>query len=313
MTGNGLGRRLPMTTRTLRLAFAAAALALGACGGGGNPSTAPTEPPPTQPGATQPGDILARADSLLFSSHHSRYSLSGGGAALHDVVVEAMACAGARCIAGDGTTVTAADLATPAEVEVMLGEATSGSRDGFDSVALRFGFEVRERDPGVTLTAVPTMLSYGFWGAHGFAAMEIGSGPLTGTVDGTTITGKFTQARAYAVGEVSGSNPVGQGSAVWRGIAEASPTGAFERIMGTATVRIPDLLRPRLSVAVDVPGHDIGAPGWEDMPLANGSFATGTAGSDYLAGNFHGPDHEEAWGVFDTEGYIGAFGAKREP
>ena len=72
--------------------------------------------------------------------------------------------------------------------------------------------------------------------------------------------------------------------------------------MGTATVTIADLSRPRVGVAIDVRGQEIGAPGWADMPLDAGSFASGTAGSDYLAGNFHGPGHEEAWGVFDTAG-----------
>ena len=48
------------------------------------------------------------------------------------------------------------------------------------------------------------------------------------------------------------------------------------------------------------------------MPLAQGSFASGTAGrDDYLEGNFHGPDHEEAYGVFDTGAYVGAFAARR--
>ena len=191
-------------------------------------------------------------------------------------------------------------------------DGTLGSRDGFDSFATRVGFELTERIPGTTVTAGTSMLSWGFWGVHGFAALEIGKGPLTGTVDGTAMAGEFSLARAYAVGGVSGSNPKGLGSAVWRGIAEASPTGAFERLTGTATVRIADLSRPRVGVTIDVPGHDIGAPGWADMPLADGGFSTGTAGSDWLAGNLHGPGHEEAWGVFDTSGYIGAFGARRE-
>ena len=39
----------------------------------------------------------------------------------------------------------------------------------------------------------------------------------------------------------------------------------------------------------------------------------GTAGTDHLRGTFHGPAHREAWGVFDTTGYIGVFGAKRTP
>ena len=38
-----------------------------------------------------------------------------------------------------------------------------------------------------------------------------------------------------------------------------------------------------------------------------------TDGGDWLASAFHGPDHAEAWGVFDTTDDIGVFGAKREP
>ncbi|MCY4602572.1 MAG: hypothetical protein OXF27_21935 [Acidobacteria bacterium] len=41
-------------------------------------------------------------------------------------------------------------------------------------------------------------------------------------------------------------------------------------------------------------------------------MASGTAGSDRIEGRLHGPAHEEAWGVFDTGAYIGAFGAKRD-
>ena len=316
MTGNGFGRRLPVTAKTLRLAaFAAAVLALGACGGGGGSSTGLAEPP--DPGddsrVARIGDILERADALLFSNHHLRWSLSGGGATLNEAAAETMDCTGTRCVAGDGTAVTVGDLAAPAELKIGASEGSLGSRDGFDSFATRVGFEMTESGPGVTATADASMLSYGFWGMHGLAALEIGSGPLTGEVNGTAFSGEFSLARAYAVGEVSGSNPASRGSAVWRGIAEASPTGAFERLMGTATVSIADLSQPRVGVAIDVPGHDIGAPGWADMPLVNGGFSTGTAGSDWLAGNLHGPDHEEAWGVFDTEDYIGAFGARRGP
>ena len=61
-----------------------------------------------------------------------------------------------------------------------------------------------------------------------------------------------------------------------------------------------------------VAGSDISEPGWKDMPLAQGRFTSGTAGQDdYLEGNLHGPKHEEAYGVFDTGAYVGAFGAMR--
>lgn len=83
--------------------------------------------------------------------------------------------------------------------------------------------------------------------------------------------------------------------------------------MGIAMVTIADLSRPRVGVAIEVPGHDIGAPGWADMPLTDGRFASGTAGTDWLSGSFHCPAQEEAWGVFDTKGHVGASGAKRTP
>ena len=45
MTDNGFEARLPMTARTVRLAaFAAAALTLGACGGGGAPTVSDDDP-----------------------------------------------------------------------------------------------------------------------------------------------------------------------------------------------------------------------------------------------------------------------------
>lgn len=66
--------------------------------------------------------------------------------------------------------------------------------------------------------------------------------------------------------------------------------------MGTAELRIADLTRPRVDADIDL----------------DGGFAKGTAGSNRIEGRFHGPDHEEAWGTFDTGAYVGAFGAKRE-
>ena len=313
--GSASGRLRAGRARTLGIAaLAAAALALGACGGGGGRMAPPDMRDAItdeEPAALR--DILERADTLLFSSQHARYSLSGGGATLNGAPVEAMECSGGRCVREDGTAITVEDLTTAPGFDVRASSPALGERGGFDTVAVAGAFEVTGSVPGVTVTAGPTILSYGFWGEHGFAALELGSGPLSGEVDGTAVEGEFTLARAYAVGEVSGSSPAGTGSATWRGIAEASPTGSFERLQGTATVSIADLSQPRVSVAIAVAGHDIDAPGWADMALENGAFSAGTAGRDYLGGNFHGPGHEEAWGVFDTANYLGAFGAKRAP
>jgi hypothetical protein len=69
-----------------------------------------------------------------------------------------------------------------------------------------------------------------------------------------------------------------------------------------------------VAVAINVPGHATGVSGRADMSLNAGRFTAGTTGvGDWLAGDFLGSGHEEAWGGFDTTGYIGAFGTKREP
>ena len=85
------------------------------------------------------------------------------------------------------------------------------------------------------------------------------------------------------VGAAAATNPAGLGSATWRGVAEAASTGTFERRQGTATLTIADLGLPRIGIAIDVAGWDIGAQTWSDMSLANGSFTVGRAGSDYMA------------------------------
>ena len=321
MIGNALGTLLSGRARSLPMAaLAAAMLALGACGGGGSTGM-DTPPEPGQdalealrsdPRVMRMGDILEGSDALLFSSLHAYYALSGSGATQSGRLVEKMDCAGGSCEGEDGSTVAVEDLTNAAEPDVVLSEAALGARDGFDTIRTQGGFALTVTLSGVTVTSDDvSMTGYGFWGEHGHAALELLSGPLTSVADGIALSGEFGQARAYVAGEVSGSNPAGMGSATWRGIAEASPTGTFQRLQGSATVTIADLARPRVGVAIDVPGHDIGAPGWADMPLENGGFASGTAGSDHLAGNFHGPGHAEAWGIFDTADYIGAFGTKR--
>ena len=303
-----------MTPRTAATAaLLALTLVLGACSGGGSSpggGTGTSPGPGTSPDQ-RPGELHARADTLLLSGLHARWSLAGGGETIADSYVEGVTCSGARCVAADGTVTTARDLLDPSTDPGTV--ATTGTRGGFDTVVIRGSFAFTETLPELALTVSPEVTSFGFWGAHGFAALALGDGRLAAEIGETAFSGEFASAQAWVAGDATGTNPAGTGSATWRGIAEASPVGAFERLTGTATLTIADLSRPRVGVAIEVPGHAIGAPGWADMALAGGRFASGTAGTDYLRGGFHGPGHEEAWGVFDTTGYIGAFGAKRTP
>ena len=309
-----------MKFQTMRTAaVAAVALTLAACGGGGG---GPGSPMPgegggdvtTDPKAVALGAIVGRTDTLLFTSVHSSWSATLGGESVEAASADAMTCAGASCTGADGMAIAAGETAVVAAVAGRgPDEATLGSRDGFDTATAKDRFEIREQLGGVTVTASADAAIYGYWGEHGFAALTLGAGRLSGQAEGAPFTGEFGIASAYAAGEASGSNPAGVGSATWRGLAEAARKDTFERLQGTATVTIADLTQPRVGVTIDVPGHAIDAPGWADMGLEEGRFASGSAGTDRLSGSFHGPGHEEAWGVFDTTGHVGSFGARRQP
>ncbi len=80
-------------------------------------------------------------------------------------------------------------------------------------------------------------------------------------------------------------------------------------------MRIPDLSQPRLTAEIDLDKTDGSKEKlrWSDISLSNGSFSQGSAGDHHIHGRFHGQDHAEAWGIFHTNAYLGAFGAKRQP
>ena len=290
-------------------------LFLSACGGGGGSSGLSDEELDrvrSDPRVVSLGGILERADTLLVPSVRLNYSLSAQGQTLSDRLVERFSCSGARCVGQEGTVITVADLLDP-DTDIDLAEVTLGSRGGFDTVTTAGKFDTSSSFQGVTITDFPSPFSYGFWGEYGFAAVEIGNGRLAGRSQGVSFTGNMSWAGAYVVGDAAGTNPGGIGSATWRGIAEAASTRTFQRRQGTATVTIADLSRPRVGVDIDITGFPIGSPAWSDMRLARGHFATGSVGTDRLEGNFHGPDHSETYGTFDTGAYVGAFGAKRAP
>ncbi len=305
--------RLPLTTALL-----AATLTLGACGGGGGGGSG--GPPPSSglsdssdPRVARLGKLLERADTLRMSGLHGRWSLSAEGEeTIEDTFDEPVSCTGARCDAADGTATTVRDLLDPSANIDPATIVELDTRDRFYTVMTSGDIEP-ETLPDLSVSVSPAVTGYGFWGDHGYAALALSTGPITAEIEGTSYSGDFSMAQAYVAGDAAGTNPSGTGSATWTGIAEATPADTAERLMGTARVTIADLSRPRVGVVIDVPGHAIGAPDWADMGLANGGFRTGTAGDDYLEGAFHGPGHEEAWGVFDTADHVGVFGARRRP
>ena len=310
------------------LAAVAAALTLTACGGGGGDSPDPVDLL-LAPRVVRLKKIIERSDTFSIAAVHFDYSVSIGNAdAIANRLSNNASCTRASCdveAEDGGMETTAVQDLIDLSVNVDTTEISLGSRGGFDTIAIASEFDVSGLILDDTATFTPPIATaFGVWGEHGFAGIVIGNGSLTGearqTVVGVQTTvpfeGRISYALAYVMGNTTGRNPSGVGVATWEGIAEAASLRTFERRQGTATLVIADLSDPRLSVDIDVDGFAINSSDWANLPLTNGSFTfppSGTvADGNYLAGNFHGSGHEEAYGVFDTEAYTGAFGAKRD-
>ncbi len=263
-------------------------------------------------------NILESADTLNFSNLYGQYSVSVRGRPVSDRFIGMASCAGTRCVLedadGEETEIDLKqDLIDPS---VTIDEVNLDERAGFDTATIIGRVDVLDLSESVsdlTVTTVPSAYTFGFWGNHGSAGVILANGPIAGQTDtGISFSGTGSAAGAYAWGETSGTNPTGLGSATWRGVVEAVSTQTFERHQGTSTLTIPDLSMPLVGIEIEVPGHNIGSPAWDSIPLRNGSFAVGARGRDLLEGAFYGEGHEETYGLFDTGDYVGAFGAMQE-
>ena len=300
-------------------------LALAGCGGGGGDVAMPdTGRSPLRtvkgddPRVMRASEILEQADTILIPGAHVSGTGTVEGRRESFAVFEPVSCSPTDCVTSDGTTM---DLDNPlddlTDVPGLDVEVKVGSRGGFDVGELSVTGELVEDfvpdAPGLDLTLADTEgTAYGLWGEYGWAGVMLMGIQMAGGAEGESFDIMFEMAVALAAGSASGSNPAGLGRATWKGVAEAVDTSTFERRQGRAVVTIPELSEPLVGVDIDVPGYTIGSPGWDAMPLRNGHFASGTRGDTYLEGNFHGPDHSEVYGVFDTGVYTGAFGARRQ-
>ena len=277
--------------------LAAASVLIAGCGGGATPALTEEELDRLRadPRMVRLDGILERADTLLVPSVYAHYSISYQGTTASDDLVERVHCNGASCTGDEDSEFAIEDLTDPL-TGVELTSVELGSHSGFDTLIAGGRIDISEAlsdvDPDITITSVPSARSYGFWGEYGAAALQIADGPLSFRFGADALTGTMRSASGFAAGEATGTSPAGLGSATWSGIAEAAAADTFERRRGTATVTIADLSlsSPRVGVEIDVPGFAIDSSAWSDIPLANGRYASGTPGHDYLAGDFHGPE-----------------------
>ena len=275
---------------------------LAACGGGSGGNVHPEPTPEVSYVA-----VFDRADMLDATAAYATWTLDVDGVGTQDRLRHPVSCTVTTCIDADGVWATLDTIVLPSQAD-----SVAFSRRGhFDTVASTSQGHFELRASNLTLDLFARVENYSFWGTYGFANLLLGSGPLSLVMDGAPHNGRFGIAQAYVLGDASGSNPAGAGSAQWTGIVEASPVETFERLSGTATLTIDDLVDPEMAIAIHVPRHNINQPGWSRLSVSDGAFESGIPGSDYIGGHLHGPQHGEAWGYFDTDAYIGVFGAQR--
>lgn len=308
----GMSNQINCPNRLLRLlSVVASTFLLVACGGGGGGSQPLTDSERERlemdPRVAQRTEILERADTFLMSSLYAEITFRGPGGSAQEKFDVSQSCAGSSCRDSYGTVTTIDDLFNNG---FDTTEISIGNRGGLNTATIEGRLDVPRTLAGFTFTRYPDPKAWGLWGEHGYAAVQIDSGRFAGRVDGNSVNGEIDGVVAYALGTTTGSNPSGIGGATWRGIAEAASTRTFRRRSGTATVSIADLSRPRVDVEITIPGANIGT--WTDMRVTNGRYSAGTTGRDHLVGDFHGPNHGETYGVFDTGLYVGAFGARLE-
>ena len=278
---------------------------LAACGGGGG--TGPTEPDRN----ARAESIINSANTLLASSTDIHMTVAGESLDVYDTY----SCAGTICVShttGDATTLEGTLQAT-GNLLIEEPEATYGTSKGFDTVRSSGGLDIRNLLEGlgfrISAFSDDSVTAFGFWGDHGIASAMTVDATVSGAIGATRFEDlTVMMSQGIVVGNATGSNP--STSATWRGIAQGydayGQTGS-----GTATLTASLSSQPTVDADIRIGGTRIGTSAWSNIPLAGGRFETGSGFNDRIVGHFHGPNHEETYGTFDTHDWSGVFGAKR--
>ena len=160
----------------------------------------------------------------------------------------------------------------------------------FKGVSLPFSAAPNAEDEGTAHT------SLGAWNhMQPVVVVEVSNGGLQGRM---AAAGGQTYADSLPV----------SGSATWRGEMFALD-GDSRLVRGGAAFTIDDLATPAVDVELTPQGH--AAMTWDDLPVTGSGFAARDSKSDYIRGEFYGPEAEEVGGVFERNRLLGAFGATR--
>ncbi|MDE0345523.1 MAG: hypothetical protein OXI66_07025 [Boseongicola sp.] len=288
------------------LAFAATG-ALTACSGSGpesfdgiaaislTGSVGPAETVADQ--AARSAEIVSRANAIVATALH----VEEDG---EEIRIDPD-CDGTQCrfmIPSTGTalgTFTLADL-----LDLQTGEGTHRA------VLTRHGITLVESRDGI---GRPGFRAYGAWTEHGAFSVQTGVRSASDDPPPVALRG------ALAGGEIVGSQP--PASATWLGVMVGTPARGESRdniLQGDATLTYDLESRTLGAEFTSIVDLDLEAPhtvtevSFAHVPVAgDGTYRRGGDG-DFIWGGFDGPGHEETSGVFEREGIVGAFGAKRQ-
>ncbi len=253
-----------------------------------------SEPIETGTQQQREGSIRSRADTMIFSTWHVGDGTTSSIEFLTD-------CSGSQCelqspSTGNISTINLADLINtpPPDIEAV------GSRYGITLV------EENSLDQGTDGS------SFGAWMDHSYFSFVTSNRPV---VNGSGGTDRYT----WAAGERTGS-PL-TGSATWLGLMVGTPivgNDMGDRLVGTAAMNF-DMPVGGLDVAFSGiknithgTAHTTETVIFSDLAIeSDGAFKRGQAGAR-IHGNFYGPGHGEAAGIFEHSQMIGAFGAKQQ-
>ena len=114
------------------------------------------------------------------------------------------------------------------------------------------------------------------------------------------------QGRMAATGGVVHRGSTPSGSATWTG--DMVGLDSNNRVVrGGASIELTDLGNPQVDVRLTPQSRP--AMEWQGLAVRNGGFSDRQTASNYIKGEFYGPNAEETGGVFERSGIIGAFGA----
>ena len=136
-------------------------------------------------------------------------------------------------------------------------------------------------------------------------------------VDEVTLWGR----RGRAAGDLTGYHP--DTSATWRGVMVGTPATGADRgdfLQGDAVLSYDfntsgyaevDAAFTNIKNIDRNRDHSVASIRFDDVPAyTDGTFEAGLTGNR-IQGGFYGPGHAETAGIFEQQGVVGSFGAKR--